>query len=109
MSKIASYLGKTDFQDKYFIGTVAFRNEELTLPNGSKIALGIDGGHWVLILQEKAGTPFRIFEFDWHEKKLFIDKKVGSQDDYKHFKKQVSYFFAEADINDLVTILPPTA
>jgi hypothetical protein len=107
VAKIVNYLEKTDFRDKNFIGTVAFRNEELTLPDGSKMALGIDGGHWVLVYQKEAGSSFRVFEYDQPAKKIIIDKKAGTAEDLKAFKQLVGYMFANADVNDLVTLLPP--
>lgn len=96
-----------EFQDKSFIGTVTFRNEELTLPDGSKIALGIDGGRWVLVFQERSGSPFRIFEYNQKDQKVFLDKKIGGEEELKRFKKLVKYFLAEASVEELVTLLPP--
>ncbi|MDD5594185.1 MAG: hypothetical protein PHG97_05555 [Candidatus Margulisbacteria bacterium] len=107
MTKVLGYLEKTDFRDKNFVGTVAFRNEELTLPDGSKMALGIDDGHWVLVFQKGAGASFQVFEFDQHEKKVAVDKKPGTADDLKQFKKLIGYLFASAEVDDLVTLLPP--
>lgn len=95
--------------DRDFVGTITFRNEEIALPDGSKMALGIDGAHWVLVYQEKIGQPFHIMECDWREKKLFLDKKPGREDDLKKFKQLLKYFLAEAGVDDLVTILPPSA
>jgi hypothetical protein len=107
VAKIISYLDKTDFRDKNFVGTVAFRNEELTLPDGSKMALGIDGGHWVLVYQEEAGSSFQVFEYDQPGRKIVVDKKAGAAEDIKRFKQLVGYMFANADVEDLVTLLPP--
>ena len=107
MAKIISYLAKADFLDKNFIGTVAFRNEELTLPDGSKMALGIDGGHWVLVYQKEAGSSFQVFEYDQPGKKIVVDKKTGTAEEIKAFKQLLGYLFANADVEDLVTLLPP--
>lgn len=107
MAKLAEYLERVDFQDKNFIGTIAFRSEEFTLPDGSKIALGIDDGHWVLVYQKKAGVPFQVFECDWQEKKIVVDKKSGGPEEFAAFKKIMGYFIAETSIENLVTILPP--
>lgn len=107
MTKILNYLEKVDFQDETFIGTIAFRSEELTLPDGSKMALGIDDGHWVLVYQEKTGSPFQVFEYDQHEQKIFLDKKPGGEKELKLFWKYLRYFFSHAEVEDLVTILPP--
>ncbi len=107
MTKIMNFLEKTDFRDKNFVGTVAFRNEELTLPDGSKMALGIDDGHWVLVYQAEAGKNFQVFEYDRHSGKLIVDKKPGEKEELKDFKRLVGYFFSHADVDDLVTLLPP--
>jgi hypothetical protein len=107
VAKINSYLEQTDIRDKNFIGTVAFRNEELTLPDGSKMALGIDGGHWVLVYQKEAGSTFQVLEYDRHSGKIVVDKKSGDDGDLRLFKKLIGYMFANADVDDLVTLLPP--
>jgi hypothetical protein len=107
MPRLENYLNGVDFQDKNFIGTVTFRNEELTLPDGSKVALGIDGGRWVLVFQEKAGCPFRIFEYNQKDQKVFLDKKIGGETERQRFRKLVKYFLTEANVEDLVTLLPP--
>jgi len=108
MPSIAGYLENVSQFDQNFIGTVAFRSEELTLPDGSKMALGIDGGYWVLIYQEKIGANFQTFEYDQHKKKIFLDKKVGGADMLRAFKQKVNYFFTSARVDELVTILPPS-
>lgn len=107
MPHIASYIEKVDLLDKDFVGTIAFRNEEIALPDGSKMALGIDDGHWVLVYQKVAGTHFQVFEYNQHDKKLIVDKKTGAAEEIKEFKNHIKYFFAHAQVNDLVTILPP--
>ncbi len=107
MTKIINFLEQTDARDRNFVGTVAFRNEELTLPDGSKMALGIDDGHWVLVYQPAAGRNFRVFEFDRHSGRIVVDKKAGDRAEVGEFKKLVGYFFAHADVDDLVTLLPP--
>ncbi|MBN3032528.1 MAG: hypothetical protein JW873_00340 [Candidatus Saganbacteria bacterium] len=107
MTTIAGYLGQTDFLDKNFIGTIAFRSEELALPDGSKMALGIDGGHWVLVYQPGGGTPFQVFEYDREAGKIIVDKKPGAAGEIREFKRLVGYLFARADVEDLVTLLPP--
>jgi hypothetical protein len=107
MTKILDYLEKVDFENRNFVGTLAFRNEEITLPDGSKIALGIDGGHWVLVYQTGAGASFKVFEYDQHGQKIVVDKKPGGGEDIKQFKKLIGYFFASASVEDLVTLIPP--
>jgi len=107
MTRLAEYLENADLKDSHFVGTITFSSEEKTLPDGSKIALGIDGGHWVLVYQKEAGGHFQVFEYDQKKKKVFIDKKPGKQEELKLFKKLAGYFFSNAHIEDLVTILPP--
>lgn len=109
MAKILDYLANIDFQDKQFVGTIAFKSEEIALPDGSKMALGIDDGHWVLINQPAAGGHFQVYGFDSKGDKIFVDQKPGGEDDLKAFKKLVNYFLAHASSEDLVTILPPQA
>lgn len=107
MPRLADYLEKVDFQDKKFVGTIAFRNEELTLPDGNKAALGIDDGHWVLVYQEKPGNTFQVFEFDQPKKMIFVDKKPGGEKEIKLFMRLLEYFFSHVRTDDLVTLLPP--
>ena len=107
MTRLAKFIEQTDVLDRAFVGTIAFRNEELTLPDGSKMALGIDGGHWVLVYQKGAGSSFQVFEYDQPDHKIVVDKKAGSAEDIKTFKKLIGYMFGHADTDDLVTLLPP--
>jgi len=107
MTKIVSYIENTTIKDENFIGTIAFRNEELTLPDGSKMALGIDDGHWVLVYQKEAKAAFRFFEYDRREKKVTVDKKPGTGEEIAQFKKLVGYMFTNTNVEDLVTLLPP--
>ncbi|MFA4844697.1 MAG: hypothetical protein WC632_07115 [Candidatus Margulisiibacteriota bacterium] len=107
MTRLANYIEKVDLPDKTFVGTIAFRSEELTLPDGSKMALGIDDSHWILVYQEKPGSAFQVYECDWPERKIVVDKKSGGEHDLARFKKLVQYFFAHSQVEDLVTILPP--
>lgn len=107
MSKITAYLEPVNFEDKNFVGTIALRNEQLTLPDGSKAALGIDGDHWVLVYQKTSGAPFQVFEYDHKDKTIVLDKKPGGLVESKIFRRLVNYFFQHAEVEDLVTILPP--
>ena len=94
-------------EDKRFVGTVALKNEEKTLPDGSTIALGIDGGHWVLVYQKKKGAQFSVYDYDSSRKILRADKKPGSEQDFEQMRKLIIYFFSNAREEDIVTILPP--
>lgn len=107
MPILKNYLENIDFQDKRFIGTIALKNEELTLPDDSKMALGIDDGHWILIYQEKPASRFKVFKYDQHEDKLLVDQKPGGLTEKKNLKKHIAYFLSHAKVADLVTLLPP--
>jgi hypothetical protein len=107
MSTIKTYIENVNFQDKQFIGTIAFRNEEITLPDKSKIAVGMDDGHWILIYQKAPGVNFKFFSYDSHTKKLYVDQKLGTKEQYDFFKERFNYFMTHARVDDLVTILPP--
>lgn len=105
MTHIADYIQKVDFEDENFIGTIAFRSEEQTLPDGSKIALGVDDGHWVLVHQNEG--RIKVYEYNQHKKKIMLDKAPGKTDEVARFFELVRYFFNNAHTEDLVTIAPP--
>ncbi|MFH1826531.1 MAG: hypothetical protein ABH823_04485 [bacterium] len=107
MTTVEQNIAKITMLDKNFIGTVAFRSEEITLPDGSKIALGIDGGHWVLVYQHSAHANFKVFNYSQKENKILIDQKPGGAKDIAAFNKLVKYFLASANVEDLVTLIPP--
>ena len=109
MPTILKYLENVDSHDKQFLGTIAFRSENMALPNGNKMALGLDDGHWVLVYQESSKAHFKVFNYDQHENKIHLDKKLGNKDTLKEFKKHINYFFSHAKVADLVTLLPPQA
>ncbi|MDI6731235.1 MAG: hypothetical protein QME05_01465 [Candidatus Margulisbacteria bacterium] len=107
MPTIKQYIESANVYDKNFLGTIAFRHENLVLPDGSKMALGIDDGHWVLVYQGKAGSTFKVYNYNQHENSMAVDQKPGNDEDKKHMFKLLCYFFAQAQTDDLVTILPP--
>ena len=90
--------------DKEFTGTIAFRNEKLCLPDGSKVAIGIDGERWVIVYQEAAHTPFVVCEYNAEKQTALIDKKHVETETLDRIKKIVAYFFEHAEVDDLVTI-----
>ena len=61
MPTINKYIANIDSINKQFIGTIAFKSEEITLPDGSKMALGLDDGHWVLIYQTGPNQKMEVF------------------------------------------------
>lgn len=90
--------------DKEFVGTIAFKNEKLSLPDGSKVAIGMDGALWVIVYQETQTAPFVVWEYNAEKNSLVMDKKLGGPEDLERVKKIVDYFFVHAEIEDLVTI-----
>lgn len=90
--------------DREFAGTVAFKNEKLSLPDGSKVAIGMDGGFWVIVYQEAPHLPFVVCEYDAEKQTVIIDKKAGGSSDLAKARKIVNYFFEHAQLDDLVTI-----
>jgi len=107
MAKLSDIVSNATHEDPHFVGTVAFRNEEMTLPDGSSVALGIDGPRWVVVYQQEPKAKFKIYEYDHHAGTLKVDKKPGKHEDYEKMKKLVKYFFSHAHSEDLVTIMPP--
>jgi hypothetical protein len=96
MTSLNTILDGVNNQDKHFIGTITFKSEDLALPNGSKMALGIDDGHWVLIVQHAAASDMKVFQYDQHEQKIIVDQKTGNEKDVAEFKDQLRYFFQHA-------------
>ena len=106
MSKLINAIDSTTCIDKTFIGTIAFKSEDIELPNGSTMALGIDCGRWVLIYQNEKGDSFVVYEYDSTNNSLLIDKKAGDKHDFIKMKEHINYFFTHAYTDDLVTIVP---
>lgn len=104
MPTIRNDLSQVKNIDKEFVGTIAFKNEKLSLPDGSKVAIGMDGEYWVIVYQESSSAPFVICEYNADKDSLIVDKKAGSSKDKDKVKKIVDYFFEHAEIDDLVTI-----
>jgi len=92
--------------NKEFTGTVAFRNEKLTLPDGSKVAIGIDGERWVIVYQAAPKMPFIVYEVNASRHTVIVDKKAGGVRDYEKVREIINYFFKNAQVDDVVTIEP---
>ncbi len=105
MPTISQNLSNVSLVDREFSGTVAFRNEKLTLPDGSKVAIGIDDDLWVIVYQRSANTPFMVYEFNAKKKTVVVDKRPGEAADIQAVRKIINYFFEHADVDDLVTIV----
>lgn len=75
MARLDDVLGPVSGEDHLFVGTIAFRNEQLTLPDGSTIALGIDDAHWVLIYQKEKKAPFVVYDYDENTKLFRVRQK----------------------------------
>ena len=109
MQNVMDLISGVTEEDHEFVGTIAFRSESLSLPDGSKVALGIDDGRWVLIIQEATGRGITCFEYNSHDMALFVDKRPGTREDLFRMNRLISYFLKNASVDDLVTILPPRA
>lgn len=104
MPSIKNSLSHVSKLNKEFTGTVALRNEKLCLPDGSKVAVGIDGDHWVIVYQGAPKAPFIVYEYHATKQSIFVDKKPGNEQDLVKVKQIMNYFFEQADIDDVVTI-----
>ncbi len=107
MPTISKTLSTVRLEDENFVGTIAFKSEDITLPDGSKIALGIDRGHWVLIYQDPKTNEIIAYEYDEHKGNILKDKKPGTKEDIQEMCRLINYFFDNALVDDVVTILPP--
>ena len=107
MPSINQLISGVSIEDEKFIGTVAFKSEGISLPDGSKMALGIDDGRWLLVYQKPKTREFVCYEYNSHDRRLLVDKNAGTSDDLGTMKRLIAYFFESADVDDLVTILPP--
>ncbi|MFH1362538.1 MAG: hypothetical protein ABIH69_07830 [bacterium] len=105
MTKVAESLQNINNLDHHFVGTITLKSEEIRLPDGTKMALGIDGAHWVLIYQKD--TKFKVYKYIQGENSIFVDHKEGNQADLVEFKQHINYFMANANTEQLVTYLPP--
>lgn len=106
MPTIKQGLSRVSQIDRDFVGTIAFRNEKLTLPDGSKVAIGMDGERWVIVYQQAPKLPFVLYEFSAEKNTVVVDKKLGGPKDYEKVSEIISYFFEHADLEDVVTIEP---
>ena len=106
MAKLEEIITSAE-ENHQFVGTIAFKSEEITLPDGSTMALGIDCGHWVLVYQRKKGAAFVVYDYDSDTKAFRADKMPGTRYDFQQMRQLIKYFFASARDEDLVTILPP--
>lgn len=107
MPTVNRVISETNIEDQNFVGTIAFKSEQIALPDGSKMALGIDDGRWVLIYQKPRSREIVCFEYNSHDRKLLVDMKAGKKEDLAQMNKLISYFFENTDSDDLVTIFPP--
>jgi len=106
MPTIKQELSHVSLTDMEFIGTVALKNDKLSLPDGSKVAIGMDDGRWVIVYQQAPQLPFILYEFNAGRNTVVVDKKPGGARDYEKVHEIVRYFFEQAEIDDVVTIEP---
>jgi len=104
MPNIKQGVSSVKLLDKGFSGTVAFKSDKISLPDGSKVAVGIDNERWVILYQKTADSHLVIYEYNAEKRTLLVDKKKGSDEEHKMLSKIVNYFFKNADVDDVVTI-----
>jgi hypothetical protein len=107
MPTVKDTLSEVNIEDQNFVGTIALKSEQVALPDGSKIALGIDGGRWVLIYQKPNSREIVCYEYNSNDRKLLVDMHLGNKEDLVRMNMLISYFFENTDSDDLVTIFPP--
>ena len=106
MPTIKQNLSSVSLMDREFVGTVALRNEKLTLPDGSKVAIGIDGDFWVIVYQQTQKDPIVVYEYNATKRSVLVDKKYGTPKDIETVRNIAKYFFEHTEVEDLVTIVP---
>lgn len=106
MSSIKQSISQASNINREFVGTVAFRNEKLALPDGSKVAIGIDGERWVIVYQRAPKLPFIIYEYNANSNTVKVDKQAGGSEDIGKVKEIINYFFENTQVEDVVTIEP---
>jgi hypothetical protein len=104
MPSIKQGLSLVNTIDREFAGTVAFKNDKLCLPDGSKVAIGIDCDLWVLVYQKFSGENITVYEFNSKTGTTLVDKKLGTDNDKAFVRKVIKYFFEHADMDEVVTI-----
>lgn len=104
MTSIKQGLSQVSKIDRDFTGTVAFRNDQIALPDGSKVAVGIDGERWVIVHQKAPKAPFVIYEYNADKSTILVDKRNGGPDDIGRVREIINYFFEHAQTEDVVTI-----
>jgi hypothetical protein len=109
MALVRQGIAQTTGIDKEFVGTISFRNEKLTLPDGSKVAIGIDSDVWVIVYQQAPKSPFIVYEFNATKGTVVVDKKPGKAEDMTNVRRIVNYFFDHTEVDDLVTLIPEAA
>lgn len=106
MAKLEEAIISSAKENRQFVGTIAPKSEDLTLPNGATMALGIDDGRWVFVYQKTKGAQFLAYEYDSNTNSFRVDKRAGTDHDFSEMRRLLKYFFAHAQTEDLVTILP---
>jgi len=108
MPTLRESLKGISYEDSNFVGTISFKDETKALPDGSKIALGVDDGRWILLYQRvpPKGTIV-MYEYNSIKKFILVDKKEGTHIDLREMNKLISYFLDNARVEDVITAMPP--
>lgn len=105
MEALKSSVTLAGLDGRHFSGTITHRNDEHTLPDGSKMSLGVDGRRWVLLYQMPSSGTFQQYLYDAETGYIEIDGVHGSISDVQMMMRHIDYFFANTEREELVTLL----
>ncbi len=104
MERIISSITLAGLDGKHFSGTVTLRDDDRTLPDGSKMSLGVDGRRWVLLYQMSTSATFQQYLYDAETGYIEVDGSRGSVADVHVMMRHIDYFFAHTNREELVTL-----
>ena len=108
MPTLRESLKTVAYEDSTFVGTISLKDEKIILPDGSKMALGVDDGRWILLHQKiPPNGPIVLYEYNSINKSITVDKKSGTRMDLVEMNRLIQYFLDNARVGDVVTAVPP--
>ena len=107
VQSIRDCLSLSGLRERDFNGTVTFRDDHTTLPDGSKMSLGIERGRWVVLIQGSSHQHIRCYMYNAENGHIEVDGVPGTIGDVSAMMKHIEYFLEHVRTEDLVTI-PPT-
>lgn len=107
MTTVKKFLSCISLEDNSFVGTITLKSGQTALPDGSRMALGFDTGICVLLHEKPVSKQIEFYEYNSRKGRILKDKRMGCKDDLVEMKRLISYFFDNANVEDLITIFPP--